>query len=104
MKVGPLLLVGGGANLEEWRKWFVVVAAPASGPDLAIHAVEEGVELVIFLLRNGIILMVVTLSATNRETEEDLAGGVGAVHCIGDVELIRIGSSLLIEGHATVEP
>ena len=76
----------------------------ASRTDLSVETVEERIELIVFLLRNRIVFMVVTLGTTHCQTEEYLPGGICPVYGIGHIELIRVGSPLLVECHTPVEP
>ncbi len=91
------------ANLEKRRKWLVVVAAPPSGSDFSLYAVEERVELIILLLGNRIVFVIVALCATNSEAEKHLSRRICAVHRVGNIKFIGVSSTLFIERHATIE-
>ena len=80
-----------------------MVSASPSGSDFSLYAIEERIELIVFLLRNGIIFMVVALCASNSEAKKYLSCRISAVDSIGNIKFIRVGPSLLIERNATVE-
>src|SRR5262249_33278385 len=66
-------------------------------------AVEEGEELVVLALRQGVVLVVVTLSAAERQAEPDAGGGVDAIDDGLDAELLAIDAALAIGERVAVE-
>ena len=107
IEVGELFGLGGGAEAEGGR----------GEEDVAVHggvggAVEEGVELVEFLLGDGVEFVIVANGAAGGEAKPNGDGGVGAVDGVaedeffvdaaafagGDVAAVEAGGDFLIEG------
>ena len=66
---------------------------------LRLHrgVVEEGEELVVFLRRDGVVLVIMALGAAHGAAEPDRAGGVDAVDDLFVVVLVRIGPGFKIQ-------
>src|SRR5262249_2655201 len=65
--------------------------------------VEEGVELVILLLGDGIVLMVVTLGTADGNPQPDCPGGGGAIDDGLDAELLEVDAALLVDHRVALE-
>src|SRR6266545_4105000 len=87
-----------GRRLEHRRR-----VPPAAVKAILRHIVEEGVELIILLLRDGIVLMVVTLSAGGRQAEPDSACGIDAIDNVVVVILRRNGAALEVDHVIAIE-
>ena len=76
---------GRASAAARWRGQLEHGAGVALGAVEAVlgHVVEEGVELVILLLRDRVELVVVALGAADGQAEPDGAGGVDAVDDVG---------------------
>ena len=68
---------------------------------LATKAVEEGEELVVLLLGEGVVLVVVALRAAERHAHPGRGRRVGAIDRVDDAKLLRVGAPLLV---VAVEP
>ena len=68
-----------------------------------LGVVEEGEELVIFPVRDGIELVGVALGAAHGEAEPHGAGGVDAIDDGLDAELFAVRSTLLVDEGVAVE-
>src|SRR5260370_37773315 len=77
---------------------------------LFLSVIEEGVERIIFLLADGIELVVVALGATGRQTEPRRREGVGAIDDLLKSSFVAIAAAFAIgervaqktSGHAIV--
>ena len=70
----------------------------------SLRLVEKGEELVVFLLRKRIVLVVVALGAGHGQTQKDGGGGVGPVHDLLDPELLLVDSPLAVGEGIAVKP
>ena len=69
-----------------------------------IHVVEEGKELIVLTLRDGIVLVIVALGAADGQAEEDRSGGIDPIDDRIDPELLDVDSSLLVDQRIAMEP
>ena len=65
--------------------------------------VEEGEEAVVFLLLDGVELVVVALGAADGQAEPDVAGGGHAVEDAVDAELFLVDAALLVDLRVAME-
>ena len=92
--VGLLLALRVGVEAQERR--FVALVG-------VLRVVEEGEELVILLLRDGVILVRVALGAGHRGAHPDSKGRVHAVHDGGDAPFLVIGAALVVRHRVAME-
>src|SRR5208282_1205397 len=62
-----------------------------------IDVVEESEELVIVALRERIVLVVVALGASDRQSQKDRARGIDPVHDRLDAELLDVDPAFLVD-------
>src|SRR5207249_986957 len=68
-----------------------------------VGVVQEGEKLVIFALRDRVELVIVALATTDRQPEEDRAGGIDAIDDRLDPELLDVDAAFLIAKRIAVE-
>ena len=65
--------------------------------------VEEGGELEVLLLAEGVVFVIVTAAAIEREREPDRSGGLGHVHDVVDAVLFGNAAPFAIDGMVAQE-
>ena len=86
-------------DIHHWRG----IATPALFAFISV-VIEEGKELVIFFLRDGVILVAVTLGAFQAKAKKDIAGGFYAVHHILHAIFLLNQSAFISCAMISVEP
>ena len=64
---------------------------------IGLGAVEEGKEAIVFLVRDGIELVIVALRAGDGKAEPDGAGGANTIHDALNAELLGVDAALAID-------
>ena len=68
-----------------------------------VGVVQEGVELVVLALRNGVVLVFVALGTANGQSQEDLPRGIHPVDHRLDAKLLGVGPSLFVHQRVAVK-
>ncbi len=66
-------------------------------------AAEIGEKLIVFLLRDRIVLVAMAFGAAQRQAEPDLAERVGAVDVVADDVFLGIHASFLVEARVAIK-
>ena len=71
--------------------------------EFLFDVVKKRVERIVILLRNRIVLMIVTLRAADREAEPDRTHGVGAINGLFKESLVQFDATLTVAQRIAVE-